>query len=65
MDDFQRTSLAEFSRIYLRSRETDRDKPSELPTAHALPPLSENNLAIQIILGMSKNAEVAARMTGS
>jgi hypothetical protein len=62
MDDFRRTSLAEFSRIYLRSRDLNRDKPSESLWPTTRSQLSENNFAVQIVLGMTKNAEKGSRM---
>jgi len=64
MDEFQRTSLAEFSRLYLRSRQPDRDKlnvqlgsnaPSDLSENNfSENDFSENNFAVQMVLGMSK-----------
>jgi hypothetical protein len=63
MDDFQRTSLAEFSRTYLRSRAAARDKPDESLEPTASSQLSENNFAVQVVLGMTKNADKVSRLT--
>lgn len=55
MRNIQRTSLAEFSRLYLRSLDAAPNKPDDLARAIASSPVSENSLAVQIVLGMSKN----------
>jgi len=51
MCEIQRMSLAEFSRLYLRSLDKV-DHPSTLPAPVHIP---ENGFAIQVVLGMSKN----------
>jgi hypothetical protein len=49
-----RTSLAEFSLLYLRSLETAPNRPHRLPERPASPQISEDRLAVQVVLGMSK-----------
>jgi hypothetical protein len=56
MNDIQRTSLGEFSRLYIRSLDAVADKPGERPgPAASPPPASENSFAVQVVLGMAKN----------
>lgn len=55
MNGIQRTSLAEFSRLYLRSVDVVPDKPEEPTQPIASPQGSENGFAAQVVLGMSRN----------
>jgi hypothetical protein len=57
MNGSRRTSLAEFSRLYLylRSIDTVPDKPEEPTKPIASPPGFENGFAVQVVMGMSKN----------
>lgn len=55
MSNIERTSLAEFSRLYLRALDAAPNKPDDLAMAIAAPPVSENSLGVQIVLRMSKN----------
>jgi len=62
VDSPRRTSLAEFSRLYLRAREAASDQASDLSAPTASLEVPENNLAVQVVLGMAKSAEKASRM---
>ena len=57
MNGIRRTSLAEFSRLYLYLRSIDavRDKPEQPTKPTASRPGFENGFAIQVGLGMKKN----------
>jgi hypothetical protein len=55
MNGIQRTSLAEFSRLYLRSLDAAPVGPDGLSGPTASLQVSENSFAVQIVLGMSKN----------
>lgn len=56
MNGFQRTSLAEFSRLYLRSLDAAAAVgPDGLSGPTASRQVSENSFAVQVVLGMSKN----------
>jgi hypothetical protein len=55
MNDFQRTSLAEFSRLYLRAMEAAPSQPDDRSKPTAPSQVPENSFAAQVVLGMSKN----------
>jgi hypothetical protein len=57
MNGIRRTSLAEFSRLYLYLRSFDAvpDKTEEPTKPTASPQGPENGFAAQVVLGMSKN----------
>jgi hypothetical protein len=61
-----RTSLAEFSLLYLRSLEAMPGRPFRLPEKLALSKISEDRLAVQVVLGMSKGkAKIEAAVARS
>jgi hypothetical protein len=55
MNGIQRTSLAEFSRLYLCSLDAAPDKPGDSSRPTASFRASENSFAVQVVLGMSEN----------
>jgi hypothetical protein len=55
MNDIQRTSLAEFSRLYLRALDAARNKSDDRSRPIAQSQIPENSFAVQVVLGMSKN----------
>jgi hypothetical protein len=61
--EIKRISLAEFSRLYLCSLDAARDNSDAPSMPAASPRVSEDNFAVQVVLGMAKNAEKASRMT--
>jgi len=60
MNNVQRTSLAEFSRRYLRSRDVAADESATALVPLVLSAPLENSLAVQVGLGMSKTNREAA-----
>jgi hypothetical protein len=58
MNNIQRTSLAEFSRCYLRSLEVASNEPDDASRVTASLQFYENSFAVQVVLGMSKNSRV-------
>lgn len=56
MNDIQRTSLAEFSRLYLSSLGAVASKPEQASRPTEPSQLPENSFAVQVVLGMMKNS---------
>jgi hypothetical protein len=52
MSDLKRMSLAEFSKLYLRSRLLSSDEPKRDPPA---PPTDEDKYAAQVVLAVMKS----------